>query len=103
MDHQTFGTTMSEGRGEGKHSCDTDCVSIPSNGEICEHFWFVLTSFVQGCSVQSSFSFPEVFCSREFGHFYHLDITIRTVSVYYHYKDCKCILPLQQGFQRLLH
>ena len=34
MNQKTVKTTLSEERVEGKHFCDADCVSIPSNGEI---------------------------------------------------------------------
>ena len=49
MHRQTFKTTLSDGGGEGKHSCDYDCVSIPGKEEISKRFWFVSTSFVRGC------------------------------------------------------
>ena len=51
MYHQTFKTILSEGGGggEGKHFCDPDSVYIPGTEEIIMRFWFVSTSFVQGC------------------------------------------------------
>ena len=46
---QSFQTTMSEGRGEGKHFCDLVGVSVQGNWK-CRLIRFVSTSFVQDCS-----------------------------------------------------
>ena len=45
MHRQTFKTTLSEVRGEGKHFCNIDSVSVPSDEEICVRFWFVSADF----------------------------------------------------------
>ena len=63
MRGQTFKTTLSQGGGEGKHFCDYDCVSIPGKEEISTRFWFVSTSFVRGCSINTElvWEFKELF------------------------------------------